>query len=209
MTTTLCCAAASTPPGARLGSPRCAWAYREHDRPMPVMVKDAVAAEDAAYALIDLEADETEARLQAGDVDAIHPTLVYLEVDPFYFRSGYRKDRLLRLLFAHDLAGTARERVLAILLRSVDVGGAGAGRYGYRLARRYATNAFRRALRTRVHAADPAVARRAVLMLGRVRHPGLSRDDARLARQIIDGMKRPPADVPTCRRSGYRSDRRR
>jgi len=45
-----------------------------------------------------LWSDEFADKIRLGNREAINELILFLEVDPFYFRSGYLKERLLRLI---------------------------------------------------------------------------------------------------------------
>lgn len=124
-------------------------------------------------------------RLREGDPHAVDPMLAFLEVDPWCFRSGYAKETILHLLRRHELAPLQRGRLEAVLLRSVDVGDRREFRSSCRVARRFATQPLRAALRERLHGEDPDVARRALWMLVGLRRPRLDDADVDRARELI------------------------
>jgi hypothetical protein len=55
--------------------------------------------------------------LRAGDPGAVEPVVIFLEVDPQCFRSGYEKERLCPLLARAALTGDQRRRVLDVASR--------------------------------------------------------------------------------------------
>ena len=55
--------------------------------------------------------DEFLAELRASKRPAIEDTILYLEVNPWYFRSGYLKERLIRGLKSADLTPRDRRRL--------------------------------------------------------------------------------------------------
>lgn len=125
------------------------------------------------------------ARLQQGDPSAVEPALVFLEADPWCFRSGYAKESVLALLPRHDLSAEQWARIEAVLLRAVDIGDRREFRAHRRLARKFASPQLREELRRRLRADDPGVARRALRMLAAVRRARFDSADVAAARQII------------------------
>ena len=121
-------------------------------------------------------------RLLRGEPEAVDEALAFLERDPYFFRSGYARERIARRLAHVDLTATQRSRARVVVLSTVDghrhCPHPGVGR----LARAVANNALRRELRERLHHSDAAVARRALRMVVNVRHPGLTPDDLAVAR---------------------------
>ena len=164
---------------------RLAGSYREHGTPVPDVVAEAVRALDAVEAVIELDLGAIERGLRAHEDTAIDDALVFLEVDPYFFRSGYRKNWIWRGLGHFDLSDVHRERVRSLLVRAVDTGSSGHCPGGWRMARRYANNTLRRAFRAQLHALDPVVQLRALAMLARVKRPELSAADFALAQAIV------------------------
>ena len=137
--------------------------------------------------------------LRCRDPAAVEPSIAYLEADPWAFRTGYVKARLLRHLRKHDLDRAQRDRLGIVLLRTVDVGYRGEYAEACRLARHVDLPDVRDGLVARLHGADAPVALRALQML-------LATDaeltDADLARaravvvQAAASRRRPPAWLP-------------
>ncbi|MFY9293551.1 MAG: hypothetical protein WAP03_23045 [Methylorubrum rhodinum] len=127
------------------------------------------------------------ARLRTGEAraDDVEYALAYLELDPFYFRSGYTRNRVAGHLSLQRLDETQRERARALVRQAVD----GARHTPFpgiaRLAGSVADNALRRALRARLHSSDPHVARRALRTLVHVKRPGYTPADIGVARRVI------------------------
>jgi hypothetical protein len=139
----------------------------------------------------------------AGDATAIDHALEYLEADPYYWRSGYLRAELARRLGMHAAAMDASqaERARAVALGWVD-GTLHPGHTGAaRLARGVANNSLRRALRARLHNRDQAIAYRAAMILGDVKHPGYTAQDLARARSVI-------LDAMSSRRWSRRSEDR-
>jgi hypothetical protein len=116
---------------------------------------------------------------------SIEEALAFLERDPYFFRSGYARERVARQLANVSLTAPQRDRARRVLLSTVDgqrhCPHPGAGR----LARTVADNALRRALRSRLHHRDRAIARRALQMIVNVRHPGFTPEDIAAARALV------------------------
>jgi hypothetical protein len=124
-------------------------------------------------------------RLAAGQPAAVDEAIAFLELDPYFFRSGYARERVARRLAHAELTPVQKARVRAVVLSTVD-GGRFCPQPGVgRLARAVAHNALRRALRARLHDRDVAVARRALRMVVGVRRPGLTPEDVAAARAIV------------------------
>jgi hypothetical protein len=124
-------------------------------------------------------------RLSRGEPEAIEEALVFLERDPYFFRSGYARERIARRLARVSLTPAQKIRARAIVLSTVEgrrhCPHPGVGR----LARAVADNSLRRELRTRLHHVDSAVALRALRMIVNVRHPGLTPEDIAAAQVLV------------------------
>jgi hypothetical protein len=162
-----------------------AWAYREHERPVPASVTEAQRAVDTVMAAIEIDLGEIERGLLGLDPTWVDPALTFLEADLYFFGSGHRKQKLLRRLARMQLTSAQRVRICALLLRAVDAGTTGNNADGRKVARRHVNNELRRALRVRLHSADPLVARRALAMIARVRRPELSQRDLARINDLI------------------------
>ena len=123
--------------------------------------------------------------LSRGDTESTEAALTFLERDPYFFRSGYARERVARRLAQAELTADQKARARTVVLSTVDgerhcpLSGAG------RLARAVSDNSLRRELRARLHDPDPAVARRALRMVVNVRKPGLTADDIAAARALV------------------------
>ncbi len=116
------------------------------------------------------------------DIDA---ALTYLEADVYEFRSGYERARIARRISGLSLDAAQRARARKYVLDVVDGEKHCAQQALGQLAHAVADNTTRAALRTRLHASDVRVARRAVRTLSRVRHPGLTAADLTAARALL------------------------
>lgn len=123
------------------------FAYRDQSREGFEAWKGATSAWHAqSYPTDFLWSDEFMLNLRRSEREAIEESILYLEVDPWYFRSGYLKERLIRGLRSAEL--TERD---ALRLRNVIWNvAAGQNRREYRdfcsLAVRVATEEFREKL---------------------------------------------------------------
>jgi hypothetical protein len=124
-------------------------------------------------------------RLAAGESDALEPALVFLEADPWCFRSGYAKERIAQLLARHRPDPPQRARIERVLLHVVDVGDRREFRRFCRLARSTAGEQLVDGLRQRLLGGDRDVARRALLMLSELSDEPLSAHDTARAREIL------------------------
>jgi hypothetical protein len=124
-------------------------------------------------------------RMVDGDRAAVEEALWFLERDPYFFRSGYARERVARYVAQADLTEGDRDRARAIVLTSVD-GARHCPHPGLgRLARAVADNPLRRALRERLYARELAVRCRALRTIVDVRRPGLTPDDLAAAREQV------------------------
>jgi hypothetical protein len=134
---------------------------------------------------IDSWVAEIGTRVADGDPEAVEAALDFLERDPYFFRSGYARERLARRLAHTELTGAQKTRARAVVLTTVDgqrhcpLPGVG------KLAGAFADNSLRRDLRERLHNRNTALARRALRIIVHVRHPGLSREDIEAARALV------------------------
>ncbi len=131
-----------------------------------------VAWSDAASELhdaLDLLYDDLEnaiTKSKLGDPDATEYLVVFLEADPWCFRSGYMKGRVYESLRRAHLDHSLQERLRPVLLNAVDAGYRREFRSSCRLARQLADPLLTGELRRRLAASpDPHVRRRALWML--------------------------------------------
>jgi hypothetical protein len=128
---------------------------------------------------------DLDERLAGGEAGAVEEALMFLEDDPYFFRSGYARERVARRLSRVELTPLQKARARTLVLSTVD-GQRHCPHPGLgRLARAVADNPLRRELRTRLHRRDTAVARRALRVVVNVRSPGLSTDDIAAARALV------------------------
>ncbi len=142
--------------------------------------------DEGYYEQLDIDAwlAELGDRLDRAEPEAIEAALTFLERDPYFFRSGYARERVARRLARVTMTPPEKVHARALVLSTVDGHGhtpqPGVGR----LARAVADNPLRRELRSRLHR-DAAVAKRALRTLVNVRHPGLTPDDIAAARELV------------------------
>jgi hypothetical protein len=121
---------------------------------------------------------------------AAETAIVFLEADPWCFRSGYTKQEILRKLRRHPLTPEQKQRLANALLRYVDVGDRRELLDACKLARHHPTQELRSQLKSRLGSQDGDVARRALLMLNSIRSPNLSPAELGAAQvAIIDGIR--------------------
>jgi hypothetical protein len=134
---------------------------------------------------IDSWVEETARGIAEGETDAIEAALEFLDRDPYFFRSGYARERIARRLAHAELTPAHKRRARAVVISTVDgqrhcpLPGVG------KLAGAVADNSLRRELRSRLHHRDVGVARRALRIVVYVRHPGLSAADLSSARALV------------------------
>jgi hypothetical protein len=143
--------------------------------------------EEHYYEQLDIDAAVSRlcGSLSRGEPASIEEALAFLEADPYFFRSGYARERVARRLARADLTLQQRARARMVLLSTVDgrrhCPHPGAGR----LARTVADNTLRRELRSRLHHPDGATARRALQMVVNVRRPGFAPEDIAAAQALV------------------------
>ena len=93
----------------------------------------------------------------------------FLEVDPWFFRSGYLKGIFLTRLKRSDLNDAIKERLRIVLVDAVDRRGTREFKYYRRLAAAIAGEGLVSALEKASENTDGAVANRARLMLNTIR----------------------------------------
>lgn len=119
--------------------------------------------------MITYELSNAMDRLRAADPTAVEPTLVFLEADPWAFRTGYLKQRVMRWMRRCPIDAGQAARLRVVLLHLVDVGGRREFREACRLAHCVADPSFMEALRARVDGGRPGISDRARWMLAAIR----------------------------------------
>jgi hypothetical protein len=104
-------------------------------------------------------------RLREGDMGGLETAVAFLEADPWFFRSGYVKEMLIRLVRRMELPKAYAGRLEKVVLAVVD----GRGRREFpdfcRLARKVDTPELRGQLLRRLKSDDARVRRHATWML--------------------------------------------
>lgn len=99
--------------------------------------------------------------LKCGDAQAVEMAVRYLEADPWYFRSGYIKEQLLKELKGTALREDQRHRLRAVILERINKGCGREFRRYCRLARTLTTTEFAQRVRKAMRSADVNISRRA------------------------------------------------
>ena len=99
--------------------------------------------------------------LLEGDARAIEKAIAFLEVDPYFFRSGYIKEEIIRRLKGFALSDIQKRRLSRVIVRLVETRDGREFRRYCQLARRLEDPELEAALRERVASADRDVRRRA------------------------------------------------
>jgi hypothetical protein len=107
----------------------------------------------------------------AGDEDAVWAAIAFLDADPYLFRSGYMKRRLLKDLRRIALTREQQEMLADIALRLIDFGPRGVGYFAEfaKLVATIATGPTVGALQARLSGTDPRVMTRARFVLNEIR----------------------------------------
>ena len=140
------------------------------------------APDDVALARADLELIDA---LVVGDQAAVEAGLRYLEADPWRFRSGYVKQRILSCLRRYELNTRQRGRLSDVLLRCVEVGERWEFSEACKTAKRFQSDQLRDELVLRLYSTDLGIGVRATRMVTALRHPRLSSQDLRRARELL------------------------
>lgn len=112
--------------------------------------------------------DEMLAGLRSGQRSATDAAIEFLEVDPFAFRTGYAKERILTLLKRVQLDERQSDRLRAVVLWAIDHCGRREFRRYAHLAPHVADAGFRASVQSRLASSDPRVRYRAGWVLAAV-----------------------------------------
>lgn len=106
------------------------------------------------------------ALLKKGDSETIETAITYLEANPYYFRSGYIKEKILRLLKQATLTKKQIGQLQDILINVIQRTGRRENREYRRLAQKIADDKFRARLQKIIQDSnDPRIIERAQHML--------------------------------------------
>lgn len=100
-------------------------------------------------------------RMKECDSEIVEMSIVFLEVDPMFFGSGYIKEAILRRLKRCLLNEDQRVRLIKIIVRSMDAGGRREFRGYSRLAAVIHSNLLAREVKARLNSSKAEVVRRA------------------------------------------------
>jgi hypothetical protein len=139
----------------------------------------------------DLEGELT--RLRAGDQQALARAVVFLEDDPWEFRSGYAKGKVMRSVARQPLDLPTRRRLDRVVLAHVDAGERWEFGSTCRLARALGPVGLRDPLVARLGSGDLGRARRALCVLVGLPRPRLTPTEERAARAIVLRLGRRPS----------------
>lgn len=100
-----------------------------------------------------------------GSDQAIDEAIIFLEADPWCFRSGYVKAAIVRRLGSRAIGADNQRRLRSVIMQVIDAGDRREFRWYARLARRLDSAELREALIQRLTSAEPGVRRRAFWIL--------------------------------------------
>jgi len=123
--------------------------------------------------------------LRTGKPSAVEMGIQFLELDPWFFRSGYMKETLIRLLRRQNLTEEQATRLRNTVLAVVDKGDRREFRHYCRLAVTVEDANFRRQLLQRLRGDDPGCARRALWILTRLRDVHWKPKDVEVIQELL------------------------
>jgi len=129
--------------------------------------------------------DGIAAGVTTGSPESVDDAIWFLDADPWCLYSGDAKAKIMRRLVTAPLTNAQRERLSRIVIAAVDAGWRREFRETSSLARRLGGRTLRDGLRRRLHDDDLPAARRAALVLVRLRRPKLSDRDRRRAQVVV------------------------
>ena len=103
-------------------------------------------------------------------ISGIESAIVFLEEDPIFFRSGYLKANLLKILSRVELKNSQMARLRKVALAIVDKKDCREFRWYCRLACKVQSPELKNELQQRMNSEDNNIKRRARWMLARIRN---------------------------------------
>ncbi len=100
-------------------------------------------------------------RLKEGDLSGLETAVTFLEIDPWFFRSGYVKADLLRFIFRIEIPSLYSIRLQKIVLNAINLRDRREFRHYCGLAKIIDTSTFRSELKKLLESDDPGKRRRA------------------------------------------------
>jgi len=100
--------------------------------------------------------------LAAGNARAIETGIAFLEADPWFFRSGYEKQNIIRHLKRAQLDDAQRMRLARVVLHAIDSRDRVEFRHFGRLACGVWSDFLDEEVANRMQSADPGIRRRAI-----------------------------------------------
>jgi hypothetical protein len=126
-------------------------------------------------------------RLKDGDPGAIETAIRFLEADPYAYRTGYAKEKIVRRLRRLELTAKQKARLGAVILHQVDQKDRREFRQYCLLAPSVDDDTLRQGLLARLRSGDSGRARRALWVLDAL-GGRLESGDRSIARNIIEAM---------------------
>lgn len=111
------------------------------------------------------EFESAVTRLRGGDASGIEHVIAFIEADPWFFHSGYLKQKFARYLRRIDITGSQRDRLRTAVLGAFAKGRREDLKEYVSLARRLDTPSFRDALQRLVDVGDEGTSERAARAL--------------------------------------------
>jgi len=99
--------------------------------------------------------------LKKADSDSIEKAIVFLEVNPYFFRSGYIKEEILSILKKINLNNSQKERLQTVVLNIIDNYFCREFHYYCRLAKNISSEVFMKKLEKKCKSDNQDIAKRA------------------------------------------------
>jgi|GEM_PF-1647482 len=108
--------------------------------------------------------------LRRGELAHLDAAITFLEIDPWFFRSGYLKADLLRIICKLTLSPSDVQRLQTVVLAAIDFRDRREFRWYCKLARRVTTKEFKTEVEERIQLGDRDIQRRARWVLSAITH---------------------------------------